>query len=180
MGDDLFVTNPARLEQGIRSRSANAVLVKPNQIGIPVRNHPDSTAQRSSTATAPSSPTARETEDTSIADIAVALNAGQIKTGAPARTDRVCKYNRLLKIRANARHGGGVRPLLTLGVSVLLQLVPIYGILVAIEQKRMGRNAYDQEERVHRIYDERRRAPLWGVSDQERPPNPVFHQHRQL
>ena len=98
VGDDLFVTNPARLEQGIRSRSANAVLVKPNQIGTlsetirtvrlaPPHGYRTILSHRSG-----------ETEDTSIADIAVALNAGQIKTGAPARTDRVCKYNRLLKI----------------------------------------------------------------------------------
>ena len=98
VGDDLFVTNPARLEQGIRSRSANAVLVKPNQIGTLAETiRTVRLAQQHGYRTILSHRSG-ETEDTSIADIAVALNAGQIKTGAPARTDRVCKYNRLLKI----------------------------------------------------------------------------------
>ena len=98
VGDDLFVTNPARLEQGIRSRSANAVLVKPNQIGtLSETIRTVRLAQQHGYRTILSHRSG-ETEDTSIADIAVALNAGQIKTGAPARTDRVCKYNRLLKI----------------------------------------------------------------------------------
>ena len=98
VGDDLFVTNPARLEQGIRSRSANAVLVKPNQIGtLSEAIRAVRLAQQHGYRTILSHRSG-ETEDTSIADIAVALNAGQIKTGAPARTDRVCKYNRLLKI----------------------------------------------------------------------------------
>ena len=98
VGDDLFVTNPARLEQGIRSRSANAVLVKPNHIGtLSETIRTVRLAQQHGYRTILSHRSG-ETEDTSIADIAVALNAGQIKTGAPARTDRVCKYNRLLKI----------------------------------------------------------------------------------
>ena len=98
VGDDLFVTNPARLEQGIHSRSANAVLVKPNQIGtLSETIRTVRLAQQHGYRTILSHRSG-ETEDTSIADIAVALNAGQIKTGAPARTDRVCKYNRLLKI----------------------------------------------------------------------------------
>ncbi len=98
VGDDLFVTNPARLEQGIRSRSANAVLVKPNQIGtLSETIRTVRLAQQHGYRTILSHRSG-ETEDTSIADIAVALNAGHIKTGAPARTDRVCKYNRLLKI----------------------------------------------------------------------------------
>ena len=98
VGDDLFVTNPARLGQGIRSRSANAVLVKPNQIGtLSETIRTVRLAQQHGYRTILSHRSG-ETEDTSIADIAVALNAGQIKTGAPARTDRVCKYNRLLKI----------------------------------------------------------------------------------
>ena len=98
VGDDLFVTNPARLEQGIRSRSANAVLVKPNQIGtLSETIRTVRLAQQHGYRTILSHRSG-ETEDTTIADIAVALNAGQIKTGAPARTDRVCKYNRLLKI----------------------------------------------------------------------------------
>lgn len=98
VGDDLFVTNPARLKKGIQQQSANAILIKPNQIGslsetlLSIR-----LAQQNGYRTVISHRSG-ETEDTSIADIAVALNAGQIKTGAPARTDRVCKYNRLLKI----------------------------------------------------------------------------------
>ena len=98
VGDDLFVTNPKRLQEGIQRHSANAILIKPNQIGslsetmLAIR-----LAQRNGYQTIISHRSG-ETEDTSIADIAVALNAEQIKTGAPARTDRVCKYNRLLKI----------------------------------------------------------------------------------
>ncbi len=98
VGDDLFVTNPERLKKGIQQQSANAILIKPNQIGslsetlLSIR-----LAQQNGYQTVISHRSG-ETEDTSIADIAVALNAGQIKTGAPARTDRVCKYNRLLKI----------------------------------------------------------------------------------
>ena len=98
VGDDLFVTNPKRLQKGIAHQSANAILIKPNQIGslsetmLSIR-----LAQQNGYQTIISHRSG-ETEDTSIADIAVASNAGQIKTGAPARTDRVCKYNRLLKI----------------------------------------------------------------------------------
>ena len=98
VGDDLFVTNPARLADGIRRRSANAVLVKPNQIGtLSETMRTVRLAQQHGYRTILSHRSG-ETEDTSIADIAVALGAGQIKTGAPARSDRVCKYNRLLKI----------------------------------------------------------------------------------
>lgn len=98
VGDDLFVTNPLRLTHGIQSKSANAVLIKPNQVGTlsetmeTVRlagrhNYRSILSHRSG-----------ETEDTTIADLAVALGCGQIKTGAPARSERVCKYNRLLRI----------------------------------------------------------------------------------
>jgi len=98
VGDDLFVTNPERLKKGIQQQSANAILIKPNQIGslsetlLSIR-----LAQQNGYQTVISHRSG-ETEDTSIADIAVALNAGQIKTGAPARTDRVAKYNQLLRI----------------------------------------------------------------------------------
>lgn len=98
VGDDLFVTNPARLRQGIALKSANAVLVKPNQIGtLSETMQTVRLAQRNGYRTILSHRSG-ETEDTAIADICVALNAGQIKTGAPARSERVCKYNRLLKI----------------------------------------------------------------------------------
>lgn len=98
VGDDLFVTNPKRLAKGIQSASANAILIKPNQIGTLTETMEAVRLAKSHGYRTIISHRSGETEDTSIADIAVALNAGQIKTGAPARTDRVCKYNRLLKI----------------------------------------------------------------------------------
>lgn len=98
VGDDLFVTNPSRLRQGIAMGSANAVLVKPNQIGTLSETIETVRLAHANGYRAILSHRSGETEDTSIADIAVALGTGQIKTGAPARTDRVCKYNRLLKI----------------------------------------------------------------------------------
>ena len=98
VGDDLFVTNPSRLRQGIAIGSANAVLVKPNQIGTLSETIETVRLAHANGYRAILSHRSGETEDTSIADIAVALGTGQIKTGAPARTDRVCKYNRLLKI----------------------------------------------------------------------------------
>lgn len=98
VGDDLFVTNPKRLQRGIDAASGNAILIKPNQIGTLTETlEAIALAKRYGYGTIISHRSG-ETEDTSIADIAVAVNAGQIKTGAPARTDRVCKYNRLLKI----------------------------------------------------------------------------------
>jgi enolase len=98
VGDDIFVTNVDRLERGIAAGVANAILVKVNQIGTlsetldTVRR-----AARSSYASVMSHRSG-ETEDTTIADLAVATNCGQIKTGAPARSDRVAKYNQLLRI----------------------------------------------------------------------------------
>ena len=98
VGDDLFVTNPKRLEMGFEKKVANAVLVKPNQIGTLTETlKVIRMAQRKGYA-AVISHRSGESEDTTIADIAVATNAGQIKTGAPCRTDRVAKYNRLLMI----------------------------------------------------------------------------------
>ncbi len=98
VGDDLFVTNPARLQQGIDRRVANSILVKVNQIGTLTETlDAVSLAQRSG-YTAILSHRSGETEDTTIADLAVATDAGQIKTGAPARSDRVAKYNQLLRI----------------------------------------------------------------------------------
>ncbi|HUZ09406.1 MAG TPA: phosphopyruvate hydratase [Acidimicrobiales bacterium] len=98
VGDDLFVTNVALLERGIRANVANALLVKPNQIGTLTE-----TLDAVATATASAyrsviSHRSGESEDTSIADLAVAVNSGQIKAGAPARSDRVAKYNQLLRI----------------------------------------------------------------------------------
>ncbi len=98
VGDDLFVTNPARLHQGIEAGAANAVLVKPNQIGTLSETAEAVSLARQNGYRAILSHRSGETEDTSIADLAVGLSAGQIKTGAPARSERVCKYNRLLAI----------------------------------------------------------------------------------
>jgi enolase len=98
VGDDLFVTNPGRLRRGIAERSANALLVKVNQIGtITETLDAVALAQRSGFACMISHRSG-ETEDTTIADLAVATDCGQIKTGAPARTERVAKYNQLLRI----------------------------------------------------------------------------------
>ncbi|MCU1425916.1 MAG: phosphopyruvate hydratase, partial [Microbacteriaceae bacterium] len=98
VGDDLFVTNPKRLAKGISLGTANSILVKVNQIGTLTETlDAVSLAQRSG-YTAVMSHRSGETEDTTIADLAVALNTGQIKTGAPARSERVAKYNQLLRI----------------------------------------------------------------------------------
>jgi enolase len=98
VGDDLFVTNPERLAKGIGLRAANSLLVKVNQIGSLTETlDAVSLAQRSG-YTAVLSHRSGETEDTTIADLAVATNCGQIKTGAPARSERVAKYNQLLRI----------------------------------------------------------------------------------
>jgi enolase len=111
VGDDIFVTNPERLERGLAERAGTAILVKVNQIGsltetldvirLAAGNHLGVVVSHRS----------GETEDTTIADLAVALDAGQIKTGAPARSERVSKYNRLLRIEEQlgdeARYGGG-------------------------------------------------------------------------
>jgi enolase len=98
VGDDLFVTNPKRLAKGIAEKAANSILVKVNQIGTLTETlDAVSMAQRAG-MTAILSHRSGETEDTTIADIAVAVEGGQIKTGAPARSDRVAKYNQLLRI----------------------------------------------------------------------------------
>jgi enolase len=98
VGDDIFVTNPVRLARGIKEKSANALLVKVNQIGTVTETFDAvSLAQRASFGTMISHRSG-ETPDTFIADLAVATNAGQIKTGAPARGERVAKYNQLLRI----------------------------------------------------------------------------------
>jgi enolase len=98
VGDDLFVTNPERLEQGITRRAANALLVKVNQIGTLSETLDAVTLAQSSGYRCMMSHRSGETEDTTIADLAVATSCGQIKAGAPARSDRVAKYNQLLRI----------------------------------------------------------------------------------
>jgi enolase len=122
VGDDIFVTNRERLELGIRRGAANAILVKVNQIGTLTETLDTMAVATRSSYACVMSHRSGETEDTTIADLAVATNCGQIKTGAPARSDRVAKYNQLLRIEeelgesaayvgrsalATARHGGG-------------------------------------------------------------------------
>ena len=98
VGDDLFVTNPARIARGVEQKLANAVLIKPNQIGTLTETVEAVRAAQAAGWAAVLSHRSGETEDTTIADLVVGLNAGQIKTGAPSRTDRVAKYNQLLRI----------------------------------------------------------------------------------
>ena len=98
VGDDLFVTNKSRLYRGIEKNVANSILIKPNQIGTLTETLDTIAIAKKNGYTTVISHRSGETEDTTIADIAVAVNAGQIKTGAPCRTDRVAKYNRLLTI----------------------------------------------------------------------------------
>ncbi len=98
VGDDLFVTNPQRLRKGIDENVANAILIKPNQIGTLTETLETINLAKENGYKTIISHRSGETEDTFIADLAVAVNSGQIKAGAPCRTDRVCKYNRLLNI----------------------------------------------------------------------------------
>jgi enolase len=110
VGDDLFVTNPERLEEGIEKGAANALLVKVNQIGTLTETLDAVSLAHSSGYRTMMSHRSGETEDTTIADLAVAVGSGQIKTGAPARSERVAKYNQLLRIEEElgdaARYAG--------------------------------------------------------------------------
>jgi enolase len=110
VGDDLFVTNPARLARGITERCANALLVKVNQIGTLTETIDAVTLAHRSAYASMMSHRSGETEDTTIADLAVALGCGQIKSGAPARSERLAKYNQLLRIEEElddaARYAG--------------------------------------------------------------------------
>ena len=111
VGDDLFVTNPKRLALGIERKIANSVLIKVNQIGTLTETFETIALASAHGYTSVMSHRSGETEDTTIADLAVATNCGQIKTGAPARSDRVAKYNQLLRIEddlgQSARFRGG-------------------------------------------------------------------------
>jgi len=98
IGDDLFVTNPARLAMGIEQGLANSILIKLNQIGTLTETLETIELAHRSGYTSVISHRSGETEDTTIADLAVATNSGQIKTGSLARTDRLAKYNQLLRI----------------------------------------------------------------------------------
>jgi enolase len=110
VGDDIFVTNTSRLREGIRRGVGNSILVKLNQIGSLSETLDTVRLAATSAYTAVISHRSGETEDTTIADLVVALNAGQIKTGAPARSDRVAKYNQLIRIEeelgTSARYPG--------------------------------------------------------------------------
>jgi enolase len=111
VGDDFFVTNPVRLEKGIAQDACNSILIKVNQIGTLTETFDAIDMARSNGYTAVISHRSGETEDSTIADIAVATRAGQIKTGSMSRTDRICKYNQLLRIEeelgARAIYGTG-------------------------------------------------------------------------
>jgi enolase len=100
VGDDLFVTNTQRLQMGIDRRVANSVLIKVNQIGTLTETLQTIELATQHHYTSVMSHRSGETEDATIADLAVATNCGQIKTGAPARSDRVAKYNQLLRIES--------------------------------------------------------------------------------
>jgi enolase len=110
VGDDLFVTNPTRLARGIKDGVANAILVKVNQIGTLTETMDAVTMARTASYGAVMSHRSGETEDTIIADLAVATNCGQIKTGSLSRSDRLAKYNQLLRIEeqlgGQARYAG--------------------------------------------------------------------------
>ena len=110
VGDDLFVTNTKRLARGIKARTANSILIKLNQIGTLTETLAAIQMATRAGYTSVISHRSGETEDTTIADLAVATNAGQIKTGAPARSERVAKYNRLMAIEEElgetARYAG--------------------------------------------------------------------------
>ena len=101
VGDDLFVTNIKRLQKGLDNKTANSILIKLNQIGTLTETLDAIELAKKNGYTAVVSHRSGETEDTTLADVAVATNAGQIKTGAPCRTDRVAKYNRLLNIESD-------------------------------------------------------------------------------
>lgn len=106
VGDDLFVTNVKRLSTGIKTRTANSILIKVNQIGTLTETLETIELAQQASYTTVISHRSGETEDATIADLAVAVNAGQIKTGAPSRTDRVAKYNQLLRIEESLGSAG--------------------------------------------------------------------------
>jgi len=106
VGDDLYVTNIQRLKRGIQEKSTNSILIKLNQIGTVTETLDAIEMAKKAGFTAVVSHRSGETEDTSIADVAVATNAGQIKTGSTSRTDRICKYNQLLRIEEQLGEAG--------------------------------------------------------------------------
>ena len=109
VGDDLFVTNTERLARGIDAGVANSILIKVNQIGSLTETLESVELATRNAYTSVMSHRSGETEDTTIADLAVATNCGQIKTGAPARSDRVAKYNQLLRIEEDLGEAAAYR-----------------------------------------------------------------------
>ena len=109
VGDDLFVTSTARLRTGIEQQVANSILIKVNQIGSLTETLDTVDLATRHGYTSVMSHRSGETEDSTIADLAVATNCGQIKTGAPCRSDRVAKYNQLLRIEANLGENAAYR-----------------------------------------------------------------------
>jgi enolase len=105
VGDDFFVTNTQRLAEGIRQKAANAILIKPNQIGTLTETIQAVSMAGQAGYGAVMSHRSGESEDTTIADLAVGLNCGQIKTGSLSRTDRLAKYNQLLRIEEELGKG---------------------------------------------------------------------------
>ena len=103
VGDDLFVTNPKRIEKGVKTNSANAVLIKVNQIGTLLETFEAINIANKNNMRTVISHRSGETEDTFISDLTVGVASGQIKTGAPSRSDRVAKYNRLLMIESDTK-----------------------------------------------------------------------------
>ena len=103
VGDDLFVTNPKRIERGVKTNSANAVLIKVNQIGTLLETFEAINIANKNNMRTVISHRSGETEDTFISDLTVGVASGQIKTGAPSRSDRVAKYNRLLMIESDTK-----------------------------------------------------------------------------
>ena len=108
VGDDLFVTNETRIKKGIRNKAANSVLIKMNQIGTVSETLKAISLTKDNNFRTIISHRSGETEDTSIADLSVGVNSGQIKTGAPSRSERVAKYNRLLIIEEKFKLKFGV------------------------------------------------------------------------
>jgi len=117
VGDDLYVTSVDRLKKGINLKASNSILIKPNQIGTLTETIAAINMARQAGWTAVVSHRSGETEDTTIADLAVGLNTGQIKTGAPCRSERTAKYNRLLRIEEELGKGASF-----IGVQVFTNL----------------------------------------------------------
>ena len=118
VGDDLFVTNTQRLQQGIDKEVANSILIKVNQIGTLTETLETVDLATQNGYTSVMSHRSGDTEDTTIADLAVATNCGQIKTGAPARSERVAKYNQLIRIEEDLGGQASIASIDVLGKNI--------------------------------------------------------------